>query len=410
MARYGSSWGGGGSDDIVPSTTPPRTTPAPTTAPVVDDDDEEEEYVPVFVSEEDSTRAIIDAIEAALEADEEPVVVINISGTDGLEVNADVIEELIAARGSLVIITEIFVVTFTPEQLEGWDLPEGSTLTIIVRPFTFVPGATAGKNVLIGGGIGSGLSLVLDVEDINEALRETNLEILFLVNNVPTDINLYAQVEVDISDIALTPDQLLGLTAVQITDMENDVWTILPSQVEGAIVAFYASRMGVYGLRVIGAEQLTPPTIGAVDSGDVVPPPIVTGPITLDAGAAPAFSTMRLTVGSNVYQLDGVDHVSSLGTPFIDVATGRTMVPIRFIAESLGADVDWDAATRTAYLNRGAMSLALSMDSDLYVDSSNMGRPANVAGNLYVPLAFVAHHFGVTVTWDGEARAIYIAQ
>ena len=95
---------------------------------------------------------------------------------------------------------------------------------------------------------------------------------------------------------------------------------------------------------------------------------------------------------------------------FIDASTDRAMVPIRFIAEILGAEVGWDQATRTARLARAGMVLELSMEADMYIDGQNMGRPANVGGFIYVPLAYVAHHFGVDVSWDGENRAIYIRQ
>ena len=40
--------------------------------------------------------------------------------------------------------------------------------------------------------------------------------------------------------------------------------------------------------------------------------------------------------------------------PYID-KNDRTMVPLRFISETLGADVDWDADTRTVYIWTGVV-------------------------------------------------------
>jgi hypothetical protein len=34
------------------------------------------------------------------------------------------------------------------------------------------------------------------------------------------------------------------------------------------------------------------------------------------------------------------------------IENGRTLVPIRFISEALGCDVDWDSLTRTVYIRR----------------------------------------------------------
>lgn len=35
------------------------------------------------------------------------------------------------------------------------------------------------------------------------------------------------------------------------------------------------------------------------------------------------------------------------------IINGRTMVPVRFIAETMGLKVDWDAANRTVVIGEG---------------------------------------------------------
>ena len=58
---------------------------------------------------------------------------------------------------------------------------------------------------------------------------------------------------------------------------------------------------------------------------------------------------VSLQIGSNVAIVDGVrrpiDSTDALVVPVI--LSGRTLLPVRFVAESLGCQVDWDAATRT---------------------------------------------------------------
>jgi hypothetical protein len=63
-------------------------------------------------------------------------------------------------------------------------------------------------------------------------------------------------------------------------------------------------------------------------------------------------STVKLQVGSNNAWVDG-------STVMMDaparLMSGRTMVPLRFLSEALGASVNWYAATQTVAINTGAI-------------------------------------------------------
>lgn len=58
---------------------------------------------------------------------------------------------------------------------------------------------------------------------------------------------------------------------------------------------------------------------------------------------------IELTIGSNIAIVNGkkvqIDPENAKVTPFI--ANGRTMLPLRFIAENLGAEVNWEAQSQT---------------------------------------------------------------
>ena len=45
----------------------------------------------------------------------------------------------------------------------------------------------------------------------------------------------------------------------------------------------------------------------------------------------------------------------------------RTLVPVRFVAERLGAKVDWDQSTKTAIVTRGSDEIRLTIDSNQVV-------------------------------------------
>ncbi|WIF96028.1 copper amine oxidase N-terminal domain-containing protein [Caminicella sporogenes] len=52
----------------------------------------------------------------------------------------------------------------------------------------------------------------------------------------------------------------------------------------------------------------------------------------------------QLTIGSNILTVNGTKVVMDTAA---EIKDGRTMLPIRFIAQALGADISWDGSTRT---------------------------------------------------------------
>jgi len=92
------------------------------------------------------------------------------------------------------------------------------------------------------------------------------------------------------------------------------------------------------------------------------------------------------------------------------IKNGRTLVPVRVIAEGLGADVDWNEAARTATITRGNQQLSLTLDSmqarvngkQVKLDTA----PVISKQRMLLPLRFVAESLGVTVGWDNSARTV----
>ncbi|MCL2566002.1 MAG: copper amine oxidase N-terminal domain-containing protein [Defluviitaleaceae bacterium] len=115
-------------------------------------------------------------------------------------------------------------------------------------------------------------------------------------------------------------------------------------------------------------------------------------------------TTLRFVVGSYTYSINGVN-VNTDVAPFIDTAYNRTMMPLRLVSEALGAAINWDEATRTVTINQGLTQLTLTVDIPL---PGGMGVPVIVNDRTYVPMRYVAEILGADVEWDGTARAIYI--
>ena len=92
------------------------------------------------------------------------------------------------------------------------------------------------------------------------------------------------------------------------------------------------------------------------------------------------------------------------------IKNDRTMLPVRFVAENLGAEVLWDAATQTVTIKSLTTTIEISigksfakvngntiiLDSPAYID------PAN--NRTYLPVRAVAENLGATVAWDDATK------
>ena len=124
-------------------------------------------------------------------------------------------------------------------------------------------------------------------------------------------------------------------------------------------------------------------------------------------------------------EIDG-EQVQFEVQPFIQ--DGRTMVPLRAIAEILDVDIDWDGEERSiTYVNHDGATFRLHIDYT-YVVRYGMGIPEEdlnppepelitldvpptiVDGRTFVPLRFIAESFGVDVDFvDGVVFLTTIA-
>ncbi len=123
----------------------------------------------------------------------------------------------------------------------------------------------------------------------------------------------------------------------------------------------------------------------------------------IGAGAAQA---QRINV-----QVDG-NPVSFRGTQPQKVR-GRVMVPLRGVLEKMGANVDWDASTRTVIATRGDTNIQLPLGSRTATVNDRavtLDVPAmSIRGRTMVPLRFVGESLGAYVTWVPNSRTVAIS-
>ena len=124
-----------------------------------------------------------------------------------------------------------------------------------------------------------------------------------------------------------------------------------------------------------------------------------------------AFTTTPLyTDGINIKLEPQNKYVYSDVEPFID--NGRTLVPMRAIFEALDASVTWDAATSTATGEKDGTVVKITKDSKTaYVNGNEytLDTPAQIKdGRFVVPVRFIAESFGVLVEWDAFSKTVLI--
>jgi len=91
---------------------------------------------------------------------------------------------------------------------------------------------------------------------------------------------------------------------------------------------------------------------------------------------------------------------------------GRVLVPVRGIFEKMGVNVDWEPATRSVYANGNGHVVMLYVDSrDAKVDNGSvqLDVPAQIyRGRTMVPLRFISESMGAQVRWMGTDNLVAI--
>ena len=94
------------------------------------------------------------------------------------------------------------------------------------------------------------------------------------------------------------------------------------------------------------------------------------------------------------------------------IEEGRTLIPVRAIAESLGASVGWDATTRQVDIALNEDELTLIIDkTTAQVNGENrlLDVPARIVDNrTLVPARFISESFHAEVGWDAASRTVTI--
>ncbi|MEZ4812650.1 MAG: stalk domain-containing protein, partial [Caldisericia bacterium] len=94
------------------------------------------------------------------------------------------------------------------------------------------------------------------------------------------------------------------------------------------------------------------------------------------------------------------------------LVNGSTYVPMRFIGERLGAEVSWVADEKKVIYSLGNTRIEIWIGNDISkvngIDTKMPGEPVIISGRTLVPVRFVSEALGAKVSWYGEEKKITI--
>ena len=94
------------------------------------------------------------------------------------------------------------------------------------------------------------------------------------------------------------------------------------------------------------------------------------------------------------------------------VKEGRTLAPIRAILEALGMIVSWDGTTQTATAIKGDITISVTINSNIAIVNGvqkTLDVPAEITnGRTFVPVRFFAEALNLNVDWDGYTKTVII--
>ncbi|MBR1738248.1 MAG: hypothetical protein IJ736_14775 [Firmicutes bacterium] len=103
--------------------------------------------------------------------------------------------------------------------------------------------------------------------------------------------------------------------------------------------------------------------------------------------------------------------IDNFGTAPI-ISNGRTLLPIRAIVEEMGGTVDWNAENKQTELKYKNTNIILTIDSQTALLNGEETKidaiPVIINARTFLPIRFIAENFGFNVDWDSDSKTITI--
>ena len=122
------------------------------------------------------------------------------------------------------------------------------------------------------------------------------------------------------------------------------------------------------------------------------------------------FMPLNSFANSDIKLLINGDYVSTDVPPVIE--NGRTLVPLRVVSENLGLAVDWNGDLKQITISKDDQQFIFLIGQNFFQKGDSKQdldvTPKIVDGRTLVPIRVIAEAFGQEVTWDNLARTVAI--
>ena len=134
--------------------------------------------------------------------------------------------------------------------------------------------------------------------------------------------------------------------------------------------------------------------------------------------------TTVFTIGSNIMTVmeDGKSKQTTIDAKSF-ISQGRTMIPVRYVAESMGMKVEWDKKTMTVILKNKEMTVKIPVKTDKIIVIKADGtkqeytsdiKPIVKNGRTYLPISNIAKVLdlkpGEGIKWDNNTKQVTIVK
>ena len=106
--------------------------------------------------------------------------------------------------------------------------------------------------------------------------------------------------------------------------------------------------------------------------------------------------TLRVTMNQKTYTMNGNTYYFDVA-PYLDTNENRSMIPMRYIAISFGATITWNDQTQTQTISLNGKTFNITKDVAL---PNGMGTPRLINDRFMVPLRYVSEMLGAQVEWE----------
>lgn len=190
-----------------------------------------------------------------------------------------------------------------------------------------------------------------------------------------------------------------GKAFINLAYNENDVFdvdlnNVLITVMNGGIDVISNASGGSSGIRrPSGASYVSRPVSDNTDTEETAKEQII---LTIGKKEALVFGEIKINDVAPIIRDD------------------KTMLPARFVAENLGADVKWGNDTRKVTIIKDDITIVITIDSQTALVNGKaivLDSPAFIENDrTYTPLRFIAEKLGADIKWNRKTKEVTITK